>query len=327
MKCIICLGEYPAEQMTDEHIFPEAIGGRLLLKKSVCINCVGHLGNPVDSGLINNSLIEMARLSMNIGGKSGIVPNPMKKATLVEDPSHKFVIRLDKMTGGMIPQSVTRVTRTEEPGGKQSIQISVDKSQMENLPELVNKILIRSGAEPVDRDEIFSHAKHVKIEKPELHTELKVDIINYHRSMIKIAYELAYHWLGDTYLDDPTAKLLRLLIRDDREWESEIESPKLLRAKIDLVDPNGLTKLYGIEPPDHIGVMFGIDNTLVVYIRIFNMFEATILVSEDDYEITMDSARFIRISPTTGKRIESGLIEELNRLHPSVDFPQKVDNE
>ncbi|KQT37651.1 HNH endonuclease [Methylophilus sp. Leaf414] len=37
--CIYCLKPYPPEQLTDEHIIPDALKGTLIFKKSVCIPC------------------------------------------------------------------------------------------------------------------------------------------------------------------------------------------------------------------------------------------------------------------------------------------------
>jgi hypothetical protein len=45
MKCIICTNEF--EKLTNEHIFPESMGGSIITK-NVCKSCHSKLGQEVD---------------------------------------------------------------------------------------------------------------------------------------------------------------------------------------------------------------------------------------------------------------------------------------
>ena len=57
------------------------------------------------------------------------------------------------------------------------------------------------------------------IEKPELHHQIKIDMAEFRKGLLKIAYELAFIWLGESYLDDPMAAKLRdvILSRSDEK--------------------------------------------------------------------------------------------------------------
>jgi hypothetical protein len=52
------------------------------------------------------------------------------------------------------------------------------------------------------------------IENPVVQVSLEVSFAYLRHAMIKIAYELAFLWLGESYLDDPTAAELRAAIID-----------------------------------------------------------------------------------------------------------------
>ncbi len=52
------------------------------------------------------------------------------------------------------------------------------------------------------------------IEHPEVFYRLKFDMASIRRGILKIAYELAFLWLGESYLDDPMAAILRSVVRD-----------------------------------------------------------------------------------------------------------------
>ena len=69
MKCIICQQEKEKSEFSDEHLFPDSIGGRLVLKDAVCIDCNSRYGHGADSDLVNHELIKLIRLAYQIKGR------------------------------------------------------------------------------------------------------------------------------------------------------------------------------------------------------------------------------------------------------------------
>lgn len=90
-RCIICLKELPREMANEEHIFPEALGGMLVIRE-VCRECNSHLGRFVDKPLVDNWLMQAKRMLLGLPGKSGRVPNPLdmiqisRREVIVEYP-------------------------------------------------------------------------------------------------------------------------------------------------------------------------------------------------------------------------------------------------
>ena len=78
MICVSCLKEcVPSE----EHIFPESLGGTLVFY-DVCKKCNDYFGHSVDIWLIEHWLIQGQRMSKGLRGKSGKVPNTLANGTL-----------------------------------------------------------------------------------------------------------------------------------------------------------------------------------------------------------------------------------------------------
>lgn len=68
-KCIVCLERSP---LSDEHIFPESILGRLVCK-FLCINCNSKIGSRIDSDIVRDSRVRRTYLKFrNVIGTSRI---------------------------------------------------------------------------------------------------------------------------------------------------------------------------------------------------------------------------------------------------------------
>ncbi len=67
MRCIFCLEE---RAPSDEHVFPEAIGGTLKIDR-VCKSCNGRLGSDVDVLLTDHGLILMKRDMLGMQDSNG----------------------------------------------------------------------------------------------------------------------------------------------------------------------------------------------------------------------------------------------------------------
>lgn len=95
------------------------------------------------------------------------------------------------------------------------IHVSIDGRGKGNLPTIVNKILTRNGCPAQESDQIQELATIERLDQPTINSQLAVDLIKYQRSILKIAYQLAWHWLGEAYLEDKTGSVLRECVLDE----------------------------------------------------------------------------------------------------------------
>lgn len=71
-KCIICLnpedGSNPSRKLTNEHIVPEFIGGKIVVN-NVCKECNSTLGHTLEGPLSNNIYFKLYAYFNEIKGK------------------------------------------------------------------------------------------------------------------------------------------------------------------------------------------------------------------------------------------------------------------
>ena len=63
------------DEFSVEHVFPDAIGGTLIIN-NVCKCCNDYLGREVDCKLTDHFLTKLARYTYKIPNKQGEIPNP-----------------------------------------------------------------------------------------------------------------------------------------------------------------------------------------------------------------------------------------------------------
>jgi hypothetical protein len=109
-------------------------------------------------------------------------------------------------------------TETELGEGVKQRQIVIDAKDGDQLGTIIQRERKRAGFEPLSEEELRAQVEIIlaagvqTVEKPELHHEIKIDIAEFRKGLLKIAYELAFIWLGESYLDDPMAARLRDVI-------------------------------------------------------------------------------------------------------------------
>lgn len=271
IKCIFCLNERPG---SEEHIFPDSIGGSLIIN-NVCKVCNEQIGRNVDSHLVNHLLMQFARLTKKIKGKTGKIPNPLGKGFLKGENDVELHYRFDE---GGNPNSLYVVPKQKELEDGKVLQFSLDISDQDKLASIVNKTLKRRGLEAMDLEEIEKNIQHNLIENPCMEMNKEIDISKYRKALLKIVYEMAYYWIGEEYLLDPASGIIREYILSDN---IEVEN---LHGFAEIVDKNKGSRT-GINKEDcHIALLTIKDNYINCYINIFNDFEAQLCVSENSLQ-------------------------------------------
>jgi hypothetical protein len=298
--------------MSLEHVFPKAIGGTYCIK-SVCKSCNDRLGHSVDDALTNHKFIEFQRMSLRIPGQSGAVPNPLAKGVLASDSSQAMRSLLND-SGQLEPYLVPSVRVINGDGEKKTINFRIDSRDKDKLTEMVNKKLKRLGQEPLSREQIEAKAEFGQSEHPEIQVKIPVDLIQYKRAIMKIAYEMACTWLGDQYTSDALASTLRECIFDTRlsgDWSEKYP----IHGQIIFRDQqHSLVPFINDRPYQHIVFLTRVQEKIAVYVRIFEIFDALIEVSQQADRYVRGGSHFLAIDPVTGVQYESTFEEEVRRL-------------
>lgn len=207
MKCIICGKE---KDESKEHIIPEALGNKQLTTNRVCQSCNEHLGSNVDYYLTDHPLVKLIRIKAGLAGKKN------KKIKLLDGRER------DVNTGNLydlnsgVPKIVPRLL-SDEKG-----HIVVEASSFTDALVYFKKKLSRKGYSKEKIDELCKGARLIgqNNSAPEFKKDASINFALMDLSAIKIAYEYAYLYLGEEYLQDPIAVLFR------RELYKAVQSEK-----------------------------------------------------------------------------------------------------
>ena len=307
ITCIICTTAKPEAEFHPEHVFPSAIGGRLVVH-NVCDQCNHTLGSAVDSPLTDHWLIQARRMQLGISGNSGKVPNPLARGHLLGDPIHRIkdVVAADGGPGQLITER--SVQRTKQEDGSEKISIRLDKSEAADLPALVNKILTRAGHDALPAADIEKHAVTHSINAEVQLSGVDIDLVDYKRGVLKIAYELACRWLGDAFLQEPIATDIRNCLLPSKGTPQGFA----LRGRIDLAgaEPR-IPSLWG--PNVHVGCMLVSKDHVALVVGVFDIIEAQVIVSQQPSHYAGVASMFVTNDSVSGEVREGRLNDEFAR--------------
>lgn len=216
------------------------------------------------------------------------------------------------LDGAMIVRVQSSVSTTPSTDGTFTKTIIVGDDELHKLPALINKILVRSGKSPLSAKEIADSYPVHALQRPAVTFKPEIDIHDYRRAVVKIAYELSHRWLGDRYLEDATAKLMRDIIFDSLFSPEDFDRSEL-RGQI-LLGGDLLPKLPMDFSARHLAYMTCKQGQVAICIQIFDIFQALLLVSHNaqDYTTTAEPALLLNARDRTFK--ESTLRDLLRSL-------------
>lgn len=305
IKCIFCLNEF--EKGSEEHVFPDSLGGNFKIY-NVCKGCNEKLGSNVDDKLANNILSQLHRLVKKIPGKKGVIPNPFKYGHLKGDPDHKLHYNLSK-DGDPVSLTVVPNVSDSQDG---RVFVRADASNEDTVVKIVNTKLTRSGNEPKTKEEILSQANYEKFENPEMEMELTFNLEDYKKAIIKIIYEMTCYWLGDEYLSDPIAQVLR------EQIFSEDLGDERLNGFVDLVGVKEHTFKLLTDEDSHTAILIRDHENLYCYTNVMNTFEGMMLVTNqaNKYNVgkQLGAGKFLKSIIESKEVIEKEYLEAVNGL-------------
>lgn len=218
--CIICIKENPITKdnpLTNEHIIPEFMGGSLV-KKNVCKNCNSLMGKGFEGALANNLLYKLPRFAYDIKGKKSFLESPFVGIYDNEDIG-RFRVNKNGSLTAMTDMNI------EETADGFNVNMSVDKSEIkEAKPSIEKKIsrYLKSQGRKVNKHKISKYVdcflenadqKHKKVNNPEIEANISIDVNAQIMLYSKIAYELAVFHFGNSYIADPVANKLRVMLK------------------------------------------------------------------------------------------------------------------
>lgn len=294
LRCIFCLEEKPGSV---EHIFPLAIGGSITTSR-LCRDCNAELGDSVDADLVKHPLILFERWQRGLAGNSGQIPDPIRpllQNAELNDGSGQRVIPSMIKDGVFDTRLVYHATETRISGGDILRQISIDARDSHKLPDIITRHRKRDGLPALGSEELEAEIAAImasgsrKIERPAIKGNCLVDIVRFRLGLLKIAYELAFIWFGETYIDTPAASNIRDVLLGRKNLEDagiggsvHIGVPKaFLYAQ----------KLAG----DHKAFSMAVSGQAMIYVQLFDTFSAAFIMGdaaglECDHYLAMDVA-------------------------------------
>lgn len=282
MTCIFCLT--PGAVASIEHVIPKALGAELQTDR-VCTDCNSTLGHDVDGVLVNHAVMQFKRAGHGLAGNSGAVPDMTKKllgrkgTTVTNGLEHEIVVRADE--GGIhdlyvVPKIEALYDATT---GAVSLKGIMDARDIAHLRKRV-KMALEEGAVPRHlHEDILSQVTPVAgSSQVTVSYRIPLAVGDIHRALAKIAYELAWRWLGDTYLDDPQAVALRAFVLGQANSAPDIAVS---------MDEPFIATLAGFGSPPHEHLAFLLPNRagLQVVVKLFDAVAAIVRITTHAHHV------------------------------------------
>jgi len=253
----------------------------------------------VDRGLIDHHAAVERRVKLQLESNSGKIPDPIgdaiRKPIKTDMPNIK--VKLAKVAQGFTAQVQPYADARVSQHGKDrriNVNLVVALGDESNAPMYLKSSLRKQGIK--DEDDLDRICAEV-IPCLELQTmtssigiPIKKNEGGHHLGLTKIAYEMAHHWLGDAWLEDPISVGMRKALRGDKTAGglftvgngSSMPRPRLTRNKAAAFDGLDL----GYDPTEtNVLTLYRIERDWFVCIWLLDAFNAmyTVTRSAESY--------------------------------------------
>jgi hypothetical protein len=297
---------------SEEHVIPKSIGGKITINR-VCESCNSRLGNEVDDKLTSHFLIQLYRILYRLRGKRKTLPKLFSEGALVDDSEDSIeeVLFFDGSRVEFLYDKEGLLlglkAKFESVEAEDGIIFTADVSDQGRLRKIVNSYRKARGEHEYNEEEFEEIVTKRSFGKAVVEKDIKS--AEYRKAILKIAYEMAFRWLGEDYLTDPTACNIR-------DWLNGVGVDQLeMNIEPSSILPEVL-KEWDAEEDAHIVLIVGDKNNLVCLIRIFNAFKGVVVISKNPSRYEDFQSMFL-LNPVHGSIREVNLNDELMRLHSS----------
>jgi hypothetical protein len=279
------------------------------------------LGSRVDAALSDFFPIRMRRAMLKLAGNSGTPPAWQEmflgKVKLVGQVADQAHVTFNKETGQLETRQLKHVAETITSDGKKAIQITLDERDKDQLPKIIARERRKRGLPPLSDEQLAIEAQNftvTSVDKPLIQMNLSVSFAFLRHAMMKIAYELAFRWLGELYLDDPLAAELRTAI-----CSPDLTSADKIAGYVGATEDCQVFNQWTPHESHHLAYASVVDGDVVVAVRVFDIYAACIVVSREASTYFQSPAdneklRFLAIDAVSGKTVETSFAEESQRI-------------
>jgi hypothetical protein len=237
-----------------EHIFPHAIGGPA--SYAVCAEAAENswFGTKVDAPFVDADFVRLARMLLQIRGRSGVPEMRLQGTTEPDGRSIKVTI---------LPDGTHRY-RYETPF---ALDANTGHGSMIISPEDAEREMKRLTQLYAKKNKAIKFDKAEPMQVQKIRGDLRLNLANIRTGILKIAYLAAFEFLGDRFLDDPMNAEWQKGIR---RTSSETCSCKL-RGVVPFIDRKFLdVVLPPLENHQHAVAVFCVSGRPVVVLKLFN---------------------------------------------------------
>jgi hypothetical protein len=319
MLCIFCLQERAPSL---EHVFPLAVGGTVTTDR-VCSECNSTLGTRVDAALNDFLPIRARRAELGLAGNSGTPPvwyeMFLGDATVIGQDANRVQTTFDKTTGKLDHRQLYHATDVTAPDGRKQRRITIDARDRDQIPKIIQRERKRHGLPPLSDVELAAAAgdfEMKEVKNPVLKLSINADFAYLRHAMMKIAYELAFLWLGEAYLQDPLAEVLRTAVLDP-----DIASTDKIGAYVGVAENcTAFKQFWSPRKEHHLAYAFLLaTGEIAINVRVFDIYAASLVVSHEPSRYVANAAdraklRFLAIDSVTGRTIDTPFDDESRRL-------------
>ncbi len=289
MLCVFCHRKPPEVALTAEHVFPEAIGGRLILN-CVCKACNDQLGSYVDSQLTEDFLVRMLRLGLCIPSKGGRIPSPLHDGIIKDHPHRKGTFHPNGNGTGRVTLRPL-VERITGPDGRERAMVVASPQEAEAILDKIRERATRQAREIRVLERWQETIKNPLVSRTERSAPT-----NLVRALLKIAYELGVHWLGPSYAAHVTAlPIARAIVT---AVIAEVE------ATMGYFLPDSAFGDWEIPSWYHAARLQVAKTGIWTAFRIFNVIEGRVLLVDHPHDYPDVSTRWLLLDPLTGRVME-----------------------
>jgi hypothetical protein len=245
-------------------------------------------------------------------------------ANLVDDPGRRVRTTFNKETGKLDIRALHHASDIVRPDGSTARQIIVDERDKGQIATIIQRERKRHGIPPMPEDELAAEVLKATqnvttVDKPKINIPLKVSFAFLRHALMKIAYELAFLWLGEAYLDDPTAAALRTSI-----CSPDMNSTNGIPGYVGAAEGCGVFSFWSDDKTHHIAFAFHDDKGgIAIAVRVFDIWAAVVLVTKDAARYLKgqdenNMLRFLSIDPTSGDIRNVPFLAEMGRVVRAV---------
>jgi hypothetical protein len=336
-NCIICRKNKSNDEFNDEHVIQDSIGGYYHIN-SVCKKCNSNLGTDIDSTLTNHKFSEFQRFLLNIKGKKGTLPNPLKGIhTSKDDPAQRIQLKANK-DGILTPYILPNIPEIQSTAVGENFTIILDKKDENQLDKILDKIAKRNG---IPRNNLKVAKRITQSEKPEIKVDFDIDTDKFKIGLLKIAYEFCVDSIP-SYYDDEKAILISCILKN-ADFEKLRNADLFIGTGLENFIPPQVSQLIDVNDKNHYLILTNANKFgLICFIKLFNIFSIAVKMSDnqdllvDDMIVGIndfDNKKFVKLNAEDlidnlftpiGYRfnfwVENHEIEEFKLLQKSEDY-------